>query len=238
MPEERSRNLSDKPQAYGWLVQHPDAKTQFDIAVDFLRSRYSGDNDGYVNIPQPQYRFNYKESGYVSVTGQVGAAIVKFGTERNSPHFEVRNEYDLVEISDFLNQYPEKYIGFNNDAVFKEKIKQFFDLSDYQIEACIDNSITESPQKTQRNVTQYVRSPQVVAERLRLAQGFCEGIHGIRCKHPAPFLKRSNNEPFLEVHHIIPLSKKGFDKVNNTAALCPNCHREVHDRLGMNPDDE
>jgi 5-methylcytosine-specific restriction protein A len=37
-----------------------------------------------------------------------------------------------------------------------------------------------------------------------------------------------NEEPFLEVHHIIPLSEGGTDDLKNTAALCPNCHRAVH----------
>ena len=68
---------------------------------------------------------------------------------------------------------------------------------------------------------------------LHLAQGICG-----KCNSPAPFRKLSNNEPFLEVHHMIPLSKKGIDELENTVALCPNCHREIHDRLGMDQDNE
>ncbi|CAN0604767.1 unnamed protein product, partial [Ectocarpus sp. 12 AP-2014] len=40
--------------------------------------------------------------------------------------------------------------------------------------------------------------------------------------------RRENGEPFLEVHHIIPLAESGHDAVENTMALCPNCHREAH----------
>ncbi|BBL94586.1 hypothetical protein TthHC11_21200 (plasmid) [Thermus thermophilus] len=71
-------------------------------------------------------------------------------------------------------------------------------------------------------VSRYIRSLSVARETLRRAGGICE-----LCKRPAPF-SDINGEPFLEVHHIIPLSEGGADDVNNTAALCPNCHRAVH----------
>mgnify|MGYP003132111908 CR=1 len=40
--------------------------------------------------------------------------------------------------------------------------------------------------------------------------------------------KRDGDEPFLEIHHILPLANKGEDTLENAAALCPSCHREVH----------
>ena len=66
------------------------------------------------------------------------------------------------------------------------------------------------------------RNPDVVAERLYLANGTCEA-----CKGPAPF-KRKDGTPYLEVHHIKMLSAGGLDCLDNTEALCPNCHRERH----------
>jgi len=54
------------------------------------------------------------------------------------------------------------------------------------------------------------------------AKGICQ-----LCETPAPF-KDSNNIPFLEAHHIIWLSKGGPDTIENTVALCPNCHRRMH----------
>lgn len=66
------------------------------------------------------------------------------------------------------------------------------------------------------------RNPDVVAERLYLANGTCEA-----CKNPAPF-KRKDGTPYLEVHHKIRLSAGGLDCLDNTEALCPNCHRERH----------
>jgi 5-methylcytosine-specific restriction protein A len=43
----------------------------------------------------------------------------------------------------------------------------------------------------------------------------------------APF-KDKNGEPFLESHHIEWLSKDGEDTIENSIALCPNCHRKMH----------
>ncbi len=52
--------------------------------------------------------------------------------------------------------------------------------------------------------------------------GICEA-----CEEPAPFIRKNNGEPYLEVHHIIELSKEGSDSPMNVAAICPNCHARV-----------
>ncbi|RWX52748.1 HNH endonuclease [Photobacterium chitinilyticum] len=79
-------------------------------------------------------------------------------------------------------------------------------------------------------VTSYVyeRNPDVVAEALYRADGICE-----RCSGAAPFYRKSNNSPYLEVHHIVPLSNGGEDSLSNVLALCPNCHRELHFGKGI-----
>ena len=69
----------------------------------------------------------------------------------------------------------------------------------------------------------YSRNQDVVAEALERAKGICE-----ECKSPAPFMKRSDGMPYLEVHHKIPLADGGEDTVENTIAVCPNCHRRLH----------
>ncbi|VXC37053.1 HNH endonuclease signature motif containing protein [Massilia sp. 9I] len=71
--------------------------------------------------------------------------------------------------------------------------------------------------------TAFLRNPDVIAEVLYRAQGICES-----CVKPAPFLRSSNEEPYLEVHHRLPLSQGGEDTIENAIALCPNCHRERH----------
>ena len=79
------------------------------------------------------------------------------------------------------------------------------------------------PEVEYRLMKQLKRNPYVVVEVLERAQGTCEG-----CKFPAPFIRRSNSTPYLEVHHIVKLADGGADTVENAIALCPNCHRERH----------
>lgn len=56
----------------------------------------------------------------------------------------------------------------------------------------------------------------------RRANGKCD-----LCEQPTPFIKK-NGEPYLESHHIVPLAQNGDDTIENTVALCPNCHRKMH----------
>lgn len=82
---------------------------------------------------------------------------------------------------------------------------------------------SKKPRKINIISPNYERNPDVIVEVLNRANGFCE-----RCKNQAPFIRKSDNTSYLEVHHIIPLSKDGEDTVENAVALCPNCHRELH----------
>ena len=79
------------------------------------------------------------------------------------------------------------------------------------------------PVKTESRTMSFARDPQVVAYVEQRAKGVCE-----RCERDAPFLRGADDRPFLEVHHVIPLSDGGRDTVDNAVALCPNCHRECH----------
>ena len=71
--------------------------------------------------------------------------------------------------------------------------------------------------------TIFDRNSDVVEEVLYRAQGVCQ-----RCNSPAPFVRRSDGMPYLEVHHIVQLAHRGEDTVVNAVALCPNCHRYHH----------
>lgn len=77
-----------------------------------------------------------------------------------------------------------------------------------------------APQKSLATV--YYRDPQVRAWVLQRAAGRCE-----LCNAHAPF-HTDLKELYLESHHIDWLANGGPDTPENTAALCPNCHREVH----------
>ncbi|WPN59408.1 HNH endonuclease signature motif containing protein [Pseudomonas sp. P9_31] len=68
----------------------------------------------------------------------------------------------------------------------------------------------------------YARAKKISDWILKQSEGRCEG-----CKQKAPFL-RSDGLPYLEVHHVKHLAKKGSDRPKNAVALCPNCHRRCH----------
>lgn len=77
------------------------------------------------------------------------------------------------------------------------------------------------PEKTSVSTTSFKRDPRVVAWVRKEAGGVCES-----CGEDAPFSR--NGIPFLEVHHVRPLSEGGTDSVENAVAVCPNCHRGFH----------
>lgn len=81
----------------------------------------------------------------------------------------------------------------------------------------------KTPAVVQVTSSVYVRNPDVVAETLARANGLCEF-----CNAPAPFRRKKDNTPYLEVHHKVRLADGGEDTVSNAVALCPNCHREAH----------
>jgi 5-methylcytosine-specific restriction protein A len=68
----------------------------------------------------------------------------------------------------------------------------------------------------------FERNPYTAELAKRMANGLCQ-----LCGQPAPFKDKQGN-PYLETHHVVWLSQGGEDSVENTVALCPNCHRRMH----------
>lgn len=103
--------------------------------------------------------------------------------------------------------------------------------------AAVKKALADSPDKRQARlriaarkpikvkvVTEaYIRNADVVAEVLHRSSGVCE-----QCQKPAPFKRKKDSTPYLEVHHRKQLSDGGEDTVENAIALCPNCHRYLH----------
>lgn len=79
------------------------------------------------------------------------------------------------------------------------------------------------PKKINIQTTGFIRNEYVILAVLERANGFCEG-----CDTKAPFISKAKKKPYLEVHHIIQLANGGHDTIENSIALCPNCHRESH----------
>ncbi|MYM42195.1 hypothetical protein GTP27_23140 [Pseudoduganella sp. CY13W] len=108
-----------------------------------------------------------------------------------------------------------------NHELAERVAKAMSDTSHARQARLLDRS--RRPLKIMVTATVFDRNPDVVAEVLYRSQGICE-----HCYQPAPFNRRSNGSPYLEVHHIVRLADGGDDTVENAVALCPNCHRKVH----------
>lgn len=93
-----------------------------------------------------------------------------------------------------------------------------------EIFARLGRKITESdlenftPLRFQKRAAINQEIGQIVRAR---AKGRCE-----LCGHKAPFLDSRGN-PYLEVHHVVPLIFGGATTEDNLVALCPNCHRKM-----------
>ena len=81
----------------------------------------------------------------------------------------------------------------------------------------------KTPSQKEVRSFQYQRDPRVVASVLKKANGIC-----CDCKRKGPFISKTTGLPYLEVHHVKMLKDGGEDTVDNTVALCPNCHRKRH----------
>ena len=109
----------------------------------------------------------------------------------------------------------ERFSKWNPDDEHCAEIEQV--AEDY-----IQSAISGSGSRRVLVSNAFVRSAGVVKETRKRANGICQ-----YCKQPAPFFDKNGN-PYLEVHHVIWLSRGGKDSITNTVALCPNCHTRMH----------
>lgn len=113
------------------------------------------------------------------------------------------------------------------------EIERFAPTADIQLGALLSKELrlrnapgmpvgVKEPQSEIVSVRRFCRDPKIQAYVHQLAKGRCE-----LCDNAAPFNDESGF-PFLEIHHVKPLARGGSDRVSNTVALCPNCHRALH----------
>lgn len=83
-------------------------------------------------------------------------------------------------------------------------------------------SIDNKPYTKSVVLNQFIRNEYIREYTKIRANGICE-----LCDKLAPFID-VYGVPFLETHHVVFLSKGGDDTIDNVVALCPNCHRKIH----------
>jgi hypothetical protein len=87
----------------------------------------------------------------------------------------------------------------------------------------IARAAKKKPRKRTVTTTQFDRDPAVRELVNRRCRGHCESPG---CKYIG--FEKDNGEAFIEEHHITFLSEGGEDTIENTAGICPNCHRFAH----------
>ena len=141
-------------------------------------------------------------------------------------YYEDKNSVNLNTLRDVASQFDILMHSGNtlstiNDE-FDESVQESLLSSPEERQMRIDGA-DEIPSSRITTVKVYNRNADVVASVLIRANGICES-----CGNQAPFIRRKDNTPYLEVHHKIKLADGGKDTVGNAEALCPNCHREAH----------
>jgi 5-methylcytosine-specific restriction endonuclease McrA len=133
------------------------------------------------------------------------------------------NDYDLIKKKLRDEFTVQNYVSYESYLVNQEKeiVKSKNDTKGNRLKRL--HTASTKPQSQMVVSKVYKRNPDVVIEVLDRANGTCE-----ECQQPAPFIRKSDGSPYLEVHHKIPLSLGGEDSVNNAEALCPNCHKRKH----------
>ena len=141
------------------------------------------------------------------------------------PQMKGAHSVGAVEYLSFLVGRKLPQPSFAQDAVHKNEeriVHQAKQVSDERLLELSKKQLRQ-PCKIETTASVYLRNPYLAELVKRQAQGICQD-----CKKSAPFVSKKTGEPYLEVHHIIPLAEDGPDSRENVLALCPNCHRKRH----------
>lgn len=109
------------------------------------------------------------------------------------------------------------------NVYYQDKIKKIRKLSKDNLEQIVREKNNVKTSYRTIKTTTYIRDPYIAEYAKLRADGFCQ-----LCGEKAPFYTK-NNKPYLEAHHLKWLSKGGTDTIDNVVALCPNCHRKMHE---------
>ena len=138
----------------------------------------------------------------------------------------------LTDLISYIAQGDELLFARDNQNIFIYNLSHETEYEDEEnVYAQIDmslldnrvNNINPRPNQVEQTVRVYPRNSTLKTYIKRRANYSCEMPN---CQYQA--FSKNNNEPYLEVHHIIPLSENGEDSKYNTVSLCPNCHRMMH----------
>ena len=164
------------------------------------------------------FLFEYVKSGHVRFMGE--AVCTSYHIEQRP---DVNDEYRDAIIFHLALIMPENQQGAIKEpkAEYNINSKNLKSKSLAELREIALTTTPKSSSKKEIKTSVSIRSDAIKIYALMRANGTCEG-----CNKPAPF--SSKDGPFLEVHHIQRIADGGPDHPENVAALCPNCHKQVH----------
>ena len=144
----------------------------------------------------------------IRIIGEIRTVMAEFLPMRGIPR--------LIDAHSFVWIIQQnRFIDWNPNAEQISEIEQ-------TVEAYLQHVVDGRDGRHRSYTSVYNRSAAVIRETRSRAGGICQ-----YCNRPAPFID-INGKPYLEVHHVIWLSRGGKDSTKNTVALCPNCHKRMH----------
>ena len=147
---------------------------------------------------------------------------------------KIREVFSATEY--FVDEYLKNQVDKKSNLVIPEDCREYIAIyvsKDRIRFDCIPRNLTinsqtktdfgeEAPQRRETTTLGFNRNANVIEKAKERASGICQ-----LCGNQAPFQDKQGH-PYLEVHHVIWLSRGGADKISNTVALCPNCHSKMH----------
>lgn len=161
-------------------------------------------------------------------------------------HEKINCTFLMTEFKNFLNKFGLKLSGKFTGFFVPKELSYLLNLDllsleyegEQQTEELDNKALYEQcklkcKKEERQNVTsiQFYRNPAIPVLIKRKAEGKCD-----LCNNLGPFILKNNH--FLECHHIDWLSRGGEDSIENAVALCPNCHRKMHNVENKNDIDK
>ena len=163
-----------------------------------------------------------------------------YHSDRKEPGRAPEARMGLDLITDWMNEHDEILIGNIGEQLFALKLADLpstdeqiaFEIAKYCNRSALFSQALKAKGRPSKRIStreEFVRNPFIVRAALLRANGKCETPD---CT--IKLFKKTDHTTYLEVHHITPLSEGGNDSIENAAAVCPSCHRELHHGFEQN----
>ena len=176
------------------------------------------------NIDLKAAQSNSRATGY-----ELGTIFSKYYDLQAFPQ-----ESEIIsDLRDILSLYTEMRGVVGKDfllenTVFDEEHYQYLSDQVGELPELSDGPLQIKENYDYQSKHRYKRDPKINAAAKAKANYSCE----INSNHKT-FISDSNGENFVEGHHLIPVENQdrfdfSLDVPENIVALCPNCHRAIH----------